>query len=105
MELNILNTEKAFFNGAIKKMWKFNRKMRYSKVGNRDMFCYKGNVMQRRVLLMFVLFVVVAGFYTSVTHNSVPTIQLEQKAQTEMFNQLDERALSQVKNMSASSGN
>ena len=86
-------------------MWKFNRKLRYSKVGKRDMFCYKGNVMQRRVLLMFVLFVVVVGFYTSVTHNSVPTIQSEQKAQTEMFNQLDERALSQVKMGNPSSGN
>jgi len=54
---------------------------------------------------MFVLFVVVAGFYTTVTHNSVPTIQSEQKAQTEMFNQLDERALGQVKNTASSSGN
>lgn len=61
--------------------------------------------MQRRVVLMFVLFVVLAGFYASVTYDSVPTIQSQQKAQTEMFNQLDEQALSQVKDTTDSSGN
>jgi FlaG/FlaF family flagellin (archaellin) len=68
------------------------------------MFCYKGNVMQRRVLLMFALFVVLAGFYASVTRENVSMIQSEQKVQTEMFNQLDEQALSQAKNSTSSSG-
>ena len=86
-------------------MWKFNGKLEYSKVGKRGMFCCKGNEMQRRVYLLFVLFIVVAGFYASVTRDNVPSIQSEQKAQTEMFNQLDERALSRVQNSSSSSGN
>lgn len=61
--------------------------------------------MQRRVVLMFILFVVLAGYYASVTYDNVPTIQSQQKAQTEMFNQLDEQALSQVKDTTDSSGN
>jgi len=69
------------------------------------MFCNKGIVMQRRVLLLFVLFVVMAGFYTSVTSESVPTITTEQKAQTELFNQLDEHALKLAKNTTTASGN
>jgi hypothetical protein len=54
---------------------------------------------------MFILFVVLAGYYASVTYDNVPTIQSQQKAQTEMFNQLDEQALSQVKDTTDSSGN
>jgi hypothetical protein len=54
---------------------------------------------------LFVLFVVLAGFYASVTQQSVPIIQSEQEAQTEMFNQLDEPVLDQVKDSALSSGN
>lgn len=61
--------------------------------------------MQRRVYLMFVLFLVLAAFYASVMRGNAPVIQSEQKAQTELFNQLDEQALSQAGRKDSASGN
>jgi hypothetical protein len=58
--------------------------------------------MQRRV---FLLFVVLAGFYASVTSESMPRIESEQKAQTDQFNHLDELATGKTENMLSSSGN
>ena len=54
----------------------------------------KGIVMQRRVFLLFILFVVLAGFYASVTRTSVPVLTGKQRAQTEQFNQIDQVAVS-----------
>ena len=54
---------------------------------------YKGIVMQKRSYLLFVLFVVVAAFYTSVTRMGTPAINAEQQAQTDRFNRLDEVAV------------
>ena len=51
--------------------------------------------MQRRAILLFILFAVLAVFYASVSGRSVPEIMAEQKAQTEMFEQLDQRVLRQ----------
>ncbi len=57
------------------------------------MFCNRGIVMQRRVFLLFTLFVVLAAFYASVTREGVPVITARQQAQTERFNHLDETVL------------
>jgi hypothetical protein len=46
---------------------------------------------------MFVLFLVVTLFYSTVTRQNMPNIGAKQKAQTEMMNNLDERALSRTK--------
>jgi hypothetical protein len=46
--------------------------------------------MQRRVILLFILFVVLAGFYASVTRTSMPALTGKQKAQTEQFNQIEQ---------------
>jgi hypothetical protein len=56
------------------------------------MFCNKGIVMQRRVYLLFILFVVLAAFYASLARE-VPEITAKQQAQTEQFNHLDETVL------------
>jgi len=53
----------------------------------------EGIVMQRRVFLLFTLFVVLAAFYASVTREGVPVITAKQQAQTKQFNQLDEAVL------------
>ena len=45
--------------------------------------------MQRRVFLLFLLFLVLAAFYAKVTGECVPIISKEQQAQTEMLNQID----------------
>jgi hypothetical protein len=52
--------------------------------------------MQIRVILLFVLFLVVTLFYSTVTRQNMPNIGAKQKAQTEMMNNLDERVFSQV---------
>lgn len=49
--------------------------------------------MQRRMILLFVLFVVLAALYATVTRQNMPGIQARQKAQTETLNHLDEVAL------------
>lgn len=51
--------------------------------------------MQRRVYLLFLLFLVLAGFYASVARENVPIISARQQAQTDRFNQLDETVLMQ----------
>lgn len=53
--------------------------------------------MPRRAILLFVLFLVMSLFYSVVIQTSLPDIEAKQKAQTEMLNEMDERALSQVK--------
>ena len=50
--------------------------------------------MQRRVILLFVLFLVAALFYRAVIRQNMPDIEVKQKAQTEMLDNLDERVLS-----------
>lgn len=55
---------------------------------------FKGVVMPRRVFLLFILFLAVAGFYASVTRESVPRIASRQQVQTEQFNQIDSVAIS-----------
>ncbi len=52
--------------------------------------------MQTRVILLFVLFLVVALFYDSVTRQNMPNIEAKQKVQTEMMNNLDERVLART---------
>ena len=52
--------------------------------------------MQRRAILLFVFFLVVTLFYSTVIRQNMPDIETIQKAQTEMLNKLDERALSQI---------
>ena len=52
--------------------------------------------MHTRVILMFVLFLVVTLFYSTVTRQNMSGIGAKQKAQTEMMNNLDERVFSQV---------
>jgi hypothetical protein len=42
---------------------------------------------------LFILFVVLAVFYASITRQNVPAISAKQKAQTDMLNQLDEQVL------------
>jgi preprotein translocase subunit SecG len=56
----------------------------------------RGEIMQRRTILLLVLFGVLALFYASVTRKGVPTITAEQKTQTRMHNQLDEQVLGTV---------
>jgi len=51
--------------------------------------------MQRRVLLLFVLFLVLAAFYATLTRQSMSDIASRQRAQTEAINQLEESALSE----------
>jgi hypothetical protein len=65
----------------------------------------QGEFVQRRVFLLFMLFVVLAGFYASVTSESMPRIESEQKAQTDQFNHLDELATGKAAIMPAFSGN
>jgi hypothetical protein len=60
---------------------------------------------QRRVFLLFILFIVLAVFYASITRQSLPAISTEQKAQTDMLNQLDEQVLGQEKSGPESSKN
>ena len=45
--------------------------------------------MQRRAVLLFILFLVMAWFYSTVFRQNVPEIQAEQRAQTERLNKLD----------------
>lgn len=52
--------------------------------------------MQKRVILLFVLFLVSALFYRAVIGQNMPNIEVKQKVQTEMLNNLDERVLSQL---------
>ena len=56
----------------------------------------KGVVMQIRVILLFVLLLVVTLFYSTVTRQNMPNIGAKQKAQTEIMNNLDERALTRT---------
>ena len=53
--------------------------------------------MQRRTLLLFLLFLVLAAFYAAVTQENVPRITGAQQEQTESLNQLDERVLGPVR--------
>jgi len=48
------------------------------------------------MILLFVLFLVVALFYSVVIQQVVPNIAAEQKAQAEMLNNLDEEALAKI---------
>jgi hypothetical protein len=48
--------------------------------------------MQRRPILLLILFVVLAVFYTYGFKQSVPDIRAKQKAQLEQLNHLDEQA-------------
>ena len=52
--------------------------------------------MQRRAFLLFVLFAVLAAFYTSVTHRDVSAIQSQQQSQAQQLENLDERVLGPV---------
>jgi len=52
--------------------------------------------MSRRMILLFVLFLVVALFYSVVIQQVMPNIKAKQKAQTEMMNNLDEQALAKI---------
>jgi hypothetical protein len=54
--------------------------------------------MQLRALLLFVLFLVLAAFYATMTRQSMSDFTDKQRAQTEAINQLDERALSESEN-------
>ena len=66
----------------------------------------KGVVMQRRVFLLFILFLVLAVFYSSVARENVPGITSKQQAQTELLNRLDESVLEkQEEEAVSSSGN
>lgn len=56
----------------------------------------KGVVIQRRLILLFVLFLVLTLFYRVVIRQNMAGIEALQKAQTEALNNLDERALSQL---------
>ena len=56
----------------------------------------KGFIMQRRVILLFVLFLFTAVFYSTVIRQNLPDIKAKQRAQTEMLNSLDEQVLSQA---------
>ncbi len=47
--------------------------------------------MHRRAILLLVLLLVLAVFYSTVVRQSMPDIKARQKAQTEMLNNLDER--------------
>ena len=49
--------------------------------------------MQRRAILLFILFVVLAVLYASVTREKLPAFTKEQQKQTETFNRLDEQVL------------
>ena len=60
--------------------------------------------MQRRTILLFILFAALALFYASVANRSVPDVIARQKAQTEMFEQLDEHVLGQTSDHQAPSG-
>jgi len=51
---------------------------------------------QTRVVLLFVLFLAMTLFYSTMTRQNMPNIAAKQKVQTEMMNNLDERALSQT---------
>ncbi len=52
--------------------------------------------MRKRVILLFVLFLVLTLFYSAGIRQSMPNMNAKQKAQTEMLNNLDERALAQM---------
>jgi hypothetical protein len=56
----------------------------------------QGVVMQTRVILLCVLFLIVALFYNTVTRQNMPNIEAKQKVQTEMMNTLDERVLART---------
>ncbi len=45
--------------------------------------------MQRRAVLLFILFLVTAWYYSVVVRQAVPTIAAKQSAQTEMLNDLE----------------
>jgi hypothetical protein len=61
-----------------------------------EIYNKKGIVMQTRVILLFLFFLVVALFYNTVTRQNMPNIEAKQKVQTEMLNNLDERVLSRT---------
>lgn len=60
--------------------------------------------MQQRVILLFLLFVVLAAFYASLSSDAVPVLTQRQRAQTELFNQLDHNTLEREESGSESSG-
>lgn len=64
----------------------------------------KGVAMQQRVILLFVLFVVLAAFYASVSRQSVPVITQKQRAQTELFDEMDANALNRTDTDAQASG-
>lgn len=45
--------------------------------------------MQRRTILLFILFLVMAWYYSVVVRQAVPAIVAKQSAQTKMLNELD----------------
>lgn len=45
--------------------------------------------MQRRVILLFILFLVTAWFYSAVIRQNMPDIAAKQRAQTEKLNNLE----------------
>jgi len=53
--------------------------------------------MYRRVILLFVLFLVMSLFYNFVIRQNMPNIQAKQAAQSEILNNLDEQALARLK--------
>ncbi|MDT8319754.1 MAG: hypothetical protein RQ826_04435 [Xanthomonadales bacterium] len=53
----------------------------------------KDIIMHRRAFLLFVLFVVLAAFYGSLTRERVPVIAQEQQNQTRQLNNLDQQVL------------
>ena len=79
--------------------------MRYYVDGVRGAcFANKGIEMQTRVYLLFILFVVVAIFYAT-TRDGVSAITTDLKAQTEMFDKLNEFGSETPEIASTSSGN
>jgi len=51
--------------------------------------------MQRRAILLFILFAVLAALYASVSGRSASQVMATQKAQAEMLEKLDEHVLEQ----------
>lgn len=61
--------------------------------------------MQRRAILLFVLLVVLAVLYATVTRDNIPAITAEQEAQTKALEQLDEEVLGKVESDKEQPGN
>ena len=61
-------------------------------------------VMQQRVILLFLLFVVMAAFYASVSSETVTSVAQRHRAQAEMFNRMDESVLGREESAGDPSG-